>query len=335
MGMRILVTGASGFLGSHVAEQAALNGFQVRALVRATSNRQFLETLPSIEFALGAVEDVPSLERAVEGVDAVVHAAGIVKARRLVDFDQVNVQGTRNIVAAAVRRASKLRRFVQVSSLAAVGPSPDGRPIVDGTEPKPVSRYGRSKLEGEYAVLSASDRMPVTVIRPPLIYGPRDKECLAFFTSIQRGVLPILGDGRNTLSLITAPDCARACIQALTADTPSGRNYLIDDGEIYVWREALAEIEKALGKRAWLRSGLPLPIVFLAAAGSQLWGSLTNTAQMLTLDKIKEFRQRHWVCSGANARRELGWSPTTRWPAGVAQTLTWYRAVGWLRGPRA
>src|SRR5260370_41986021 len=170
MGMRVLVTGASGFLGSHVAEQAALSGYQVRALVRATSDQQFLQTLPSIEFALGAVEDVASLERAVEGVEAVIHAAGIVKARRLEDCDQVNVQGTRNMVAAAVRRDSKLRRFVQVSSLAAVGPSLDGRPIVDGAEPKPVSRYGRSKLEGEHAVLSASDRMPVTVIRPPLIY---------------------------------------------------------------------------------------------------------------------------------------------------------------------
>jgi nucleoside-diphosphate-sugar epimerase len=266
----------------------------------------------------------------VEGVDAVVHVAGIVKARRLQNFDQVNVQGTRNMVAAAVRRAPRLRRFVQVSSLAAVGPSPDGKPILDSAEPNPVSRYGRSKLESEQAVLAASDRMSVTVIRPPLIYGPRDKECLAFFTSIQRGVLPILGDGRNTLSLITGADCARACIQAVTADAPSGRSYLIDDGEIYVWREALAEIEKALGKRAWLRSGLPLPIVSLAAATSQLWGLLTNTAQMLTLDKMKEFRQRHWVCSGSNARRDLGWSPTTRWPAGVAQTLAWYRSVGWL-----
>ena len=230
----------------------------------------------------------------------------------------------------ALRRNPSLRRFVLVSSLAAVGPSADGRPILDGAEPKPVSRYGRSKLESERAALAASDRIPVTVIRPPLIYGPRDKECLAFFTSIQRGVLPILGDGRNTLSLITAADCARACMQALIAKTPSGRSYLIDDGEIYVWREALADIEKALGKRAWFRVGLPLPLVSFLAAASQLWGFLTNNAQMLTLDKMKEFRQRHWVCSGANARSDLGWSPTTRWSAGVAQTLVWYRSAGWI-----
>jgi len=328
--IRVLVTGASGFLGSHVCEQAARSGFQVRALVRPTSDKGFLETLPGVEFTVGAIEDVRSLEQAVEGVDAVIHAAGLVKVRRLRQFEEVNVQGTKNMIAATLRRAPAIQRFVQVSSLAALGPSLDGRPVTDDAPPNPVSRYGRSKLEGERAAIAASDRIPVTVIRPPLIYGPRDKECLAFFTSIQRGVLPILGDGRNTLSVITGADCARACVRALTATTPSGRSYLVDDGEIYVWRDALAEIEKVLGKRAWLRWGLPLPVVSLAAVATEAWASLTDTAQMLRRDKIKELRQRHWVCLGENARRELPWSPTTRWPQGVAETVAWYRSAGWL-----
>jgi len=153
---------------------------------------------------------------------------------------------------------------------------------------------------------------------------------LAFFTSIKNGVLPVLGDGRNTLSVIYGPDCAAAIVLAATTDGPSGRAYFVEDGAVYVWRDALAEIEKALGKRAFFRVGMPLAALQLAAAATQLWGKATNTAQMLTLDKVNELKERHWVCSGEGARRELGWSPRMQWPAGVAACVRWYREAGWL-----
>jgi nucleoside-diphosphate-sugar epimerase len=219
---------------------------------------------------------------------------------------------------------------VYVSSLAAVGPSADGKPVGDNALPRPVTQYGRSKLAAEEAVLAAKDRIPVTVIRPPLIYGPRDRETLAFFTSVKSGVLPVLGDGTNTLSVIYGPDCAAACVRAATAGVPTGRTFFVDDGAVYVWRDALAEIEKALGKRAFVRFGLPIGAVKVAAAASQLYGRLTNTAQMLTLDKVNELKQRHWVCEGSGARSELGWQPRTTWRDGVAQTVAWYRHAGWL-----
>jgi nucleoside-diphosphate-sugar epimerase len=193
-----------------------------------------------------------------------------------------------------------------------------------------VTHYGRSKLAAEQAVLAAKGRVRVTVIRPPLIYGPRDRETLAFFTSVKRGVLPVLGDGSNTLSLIYGEDCAAAIVRAAVSDGPSGRTYFVEDGGVYVWREALAEVEKALGRRAFFRLGLPMPAVVVAAAASQLYGKVTRTAQMLTLDKLNELKQRHWVCEGSGARRDLGWQPRTTWPDGVAKTVTWYRQAGWL-----
>jgi len=253
-----------------------------------------------------------------------------VKARRPEDFFRTNTEGTRNLLAAAEARAPGLKRFVYVSSLAAVGPSADGKPVGDDALPRPVTQYGRSKLAAEEAVLAAKDRIPVTVIRPPLIYGPRDRETLAFFTSVKSGVLPVLGDGTNTLSVIYGPDCAAACVRAATAGIPTGRTFFVDDGAVYVWRDALAEIEKALGKRAFVRFGLPIGAVKVAAAATQLYGRLTNTAQMLTLDKVNELKQRHWVCEGSGARSELGWQPRTTWRDGVAQTVAWYRHAGWL-----
>jgi 2-alkyl-3-oxoalkanoate reductase len=328
--VRVLVTGGSGFVGSYVAEQLDALGHTVRALVRPRSDCKFLKTLKNVEFASGAIEDRVSLDTAVRGVDAVVHVAGLVKARRSEDFFAVNTEGTKNLLAAAEARAPGLKRFVYVSSLSAVGPSADGKPVPDDAPPRPVTQYGRSKLAGERAVLAAKDRIPVTVIRPPLIYGPRDRETLAFFTSVKRGVLPVLGDGANTLSVVYGEDCAAAIVRAAVSNGPSGRTYFVEDGSVYVWRDALCEVEKALGRRAFFRVGLPMPAVMVAAAATQLYGKVTRTAQMLTLDKLNELKQRHWVCEGSGARRELGWQPRTAWPDGVAKTVAWYRQSGWL-----
>jgi len=229
--MRVLLTGGSGFLGSFVAERLATEGHVVRALVRPRSERKVLDRLPRVELAPGAIEDRASLGAAVDGVDAVVHVAGIVKARRPAEFFEVNTQGTRNLLEAAMRRP--VPRFVYVSSLAAVGPSADGTPVPDDVEPRPVTHYGRSKLEAERAVLAAKDRLHVTVVRPPLIYGPRDRETLAFFTSVRNGVLPMTGDGTNTLSVVYVEDCAAAVVRVLHAQgVPSGRSYFVDDGSV-------------------------------------------------------------------------------------------------------
>ena len=328
--MKVLLTGGSGFLGSYVAEQLDALGHTVRALVRPNSDKRVLEKLAHVEFAAGAIEDRASLDQAVRGVDAVVHVAGLVKARRPGDFFETNAGGTRKLLAACLEHAPGLQRFVYVSSLAAVGPSKDGKPVADDAECSPVTQYGRSKLEAERAVLGVADKLPVTVIRPPLIYGPRDRETLAFFTSVKNGVLPLLGDGSNTLSVIYGADCAAAIVAAVLSKSRSGGTYFVEDGSVYVWRDALADVEKALGKRAFVRVGLPLGVVKVAAAGSQLWGKLTNTAQMLTLDKVNELKQQHWVCSGAGARKDLGWSPRTPWAQGVAEAAAWYRNAGWL-----
>jgi nucleoside-diphosphate-sugar epimerase len=345
--MKVLVTGASGFLGSHVAEELVRQGHVVRALVRKTSNRKFLESLgaksngtchpegrrlegPRVELAEGSVEEPDKVADAVDGVDAIIHVAGLVKARGPEEFHATNVGGTKNLLDAARRHAKGLRRFVFVSSQAAVGPSPDGKPLGSAHPPSPVTHYGRSKLEAERAVLDARGDLPVVVIRPPLIYGPRDNETFAFFQSVARGVLPMLGDGKNTLSVVYASDAAAACVRAVVADVPSGRVYFVDDGEVYVWRDALADIERALGKRALVRVGLPLGVMNVAALFSEAYGKMSNKAVMLTRDKLNELKQKHWVIDSQDTRRDLDWSPSVKWPEGTKRAADWYREQGWL-----
>jgi 2-alkyl-3-oxoalkanoate reductase len=328
--LRVLVTGGSGFLGSHVCEQLSRAGHEVVALVRRSSNQTFLSGLPNVQLAYGSVEDSRALADAVDGVDAIIHAAGLVKAMTPDDFDRVNVGGTQNLLEAAQRRTPAIQRFVFVSSLAAVGPSIDGRPIPANREPRPVTAYGRSKLQAERKVLEHRDSLPITVIRPPLIYGPRDRECFTFFQMVSRRVLPFVDGGNNTMSVVYGADAASACIRAVFADVPSGSAYFLSDGQVYVWREMLAELECILQTRALLRFSIPKAILKGAALASEAYGRLASKPVMLTRDKVNELLQDHWVCDSSGAVRELGWKPEFRWPEGARRTAEWYRAQGWL-----
>jgi nucleoside-diphosphate-sugar epimerase len=327
--MKVLVTGASGFLGSHVAEQLAARGDSVRVLVRRSSSRKHLEDLRGIEFAEGSVDDAESVARATAGVDAVVHIAGIVKARNSDEFFATNVGGTQNVVAAA-KASPTVKRFVFASSQAVAGPSEDGSPVPIDRDPRPVTHYGRSKLASEQAVIAEKDRLHVVVIRPPLIYGPRDTATLEFFQWVGRGVRLVYGDGGNTLSVIYASDCAAAFVRALEADVPSGSTYFVEDGRVHVWRDVIGEIERAVGKRTFVRVGIPLKVVKGYAALSEAYGKITNKAVMVTRDKFNELSQRHWVCDGTPARAALGWEPKVPLREGIERAARWYRQEGWL-----
>ena len=327
--MRVLVTGASGFLGSHVAEQLAAAGHTVVALVRKSSNTTFLKSLRNVELAYGAVEDRASIAAALKGADAIIHSAGAVKARTPEEFHAINVGGTENMAHAALEAAPDLKRFVYVSSLTTAGPSDDGRPV-SATSRNPVTHYGRSKLAAEDFLDTVKDRLRITTLRPPMIYGPRDNESFAFFQSVSRRFLPYVGTGENTLSVIYASDCASACIQAIGADVPSGNKYFVDDGEIYVWKDMLADIERALEKKAFVRFSVPFGALKLAALASETMAKATGKAVMLTRDKVNELTAAHWVCDSTDTRRDLGWTPKVKWPEGTRLSVAWYRENGWL-----
>ncbi|MBI2388355.1 MAG: SDR family NAD(P)-dependent oxidoreductase [Deltaproteobacteria bacterium] len=328
--MKVLVTGGSGFLGSHVAEQLTSMGHGVRALVRKSSNTKFLAGLSGIELAYGAVEDRDSVAKAAEGVDAIVHSAGLVKAKDAAEFDAINVEGTRNLLEVALDRRKQVRRFVMVSSLAAHGPSADGTPVAHDREPTPVTNYGRSKLAAERLVTGAKDDLSVTTIRPPAIYGPRDTEMLAFFEAMSMGMLPIMGGGRQKISLIYAGDCARACIMALEKEHESGRAYYVEDGGVYTTGEMADLFLAGTGKRL-LKLPVPSPILYAAAFGNELLVKATGKARIFTRDKVNELLAPHWVCSSEPIRKELGWAPELGWVEGAKRTAAWYRENGWIK----
>lgn len=327
--MKVFLTGGSGFLGSHIAEQLSEAGIPVRALVRSSSNTSFLSRLPRAELVSASLRDLDSLTRAIEGSTHIIHSAGLVKAKSPAEFHRVNAAGTINLLEAA-KRCGGLERFVLVSSLAVCGPSADGKPLPPNAPPNPVTHYGRSKLAAERAALAMKDELPITILRPPLIYGPRDREVFAFFKAVKYGVLPYMGSTARGVSAIYATDCALACIAALSAKVKSGSTYSIEDGHTLTLGELVEQIEAALGKRAWIRVPVPRKLLEVAAVGSEFFGKATEQAVMLTRDKCNELYAPHWVCDASETRRDLGWTPKVPFDRGARITAEWYRREGWL-----
>ncbi len=327
--MKVLVTGGSGFLGSHVAEQLSAAGHEVVALVRKSSNRKFLSTLKNVELAEGSVEDRASIDRVMKGVDAVVHSAGLVKARTESAFFECNTQGTVNLLEAALAHAPDLKRFVHVSSLEACGPSLDGRPVPLDQE-RPVTAYGRSKLAAEKEVIARKDKLPVVVLRPAAIYGPRDVEILEAFRAARKRQYPVIGDGTMLGCYTYGPDCARACVQAIDADIPSGGVYFVDDGEPLPMARAMGELlHEALGTAPLVRFGVPFPVLRLASLGVEAYGKVRGKAVMLTREKVKMLSH-HWVCESQKTREDLKWTPEVSFTEGLRLTAQWYQDNGWL-----
>lgn len=327
--MKVLVTGGSGFLGSWVCELLSKReGVATRALVRRTSNTKHLRTL-DVELAEGSVEDARSVEDAVRGCDAVIHCAGLVKARNDDELRRVNVDGTRNLIDSAKKHGA--RRFVHVSSLEASGPSTSGAPVALDQE-RPVTAYGRSKLAGEKIAIAAKNDLRVVVLRPGAIYGPRDVEILEAFKSIKRGLMPTVAGGLARGSFVWGPDCAAACLRALDVaeEIPSGAIYFVDDGGPAVTqREFFETIEDALGRRALIRVSLPKGVLKTVALGVEAFGKASGKAVMLTREKAEMLLQ-HFVCESSRTQRDLGWKPEVPLGEGVRRAVAWYRENGWL-----
>ena len=301
--MKLAITGATGFVGGHLLDLAVREGRQVQALTRRPQPDR-----ENVTWVDGSLDRPDSLERLVQGVDAIIHVAGVLNVRDAAAFEAGNVGGTANMLAAAERAG--VGRFVHVSSLAA-------------REPK-LSMYGASKARSE--TLVEQSPLPSAIVRPPAVYGPGDRETLELFKMATRGLVLLPPTGR--LSVIHVGDLARLLL-ALTVPSYSERLLIEpDDGRHGGWShsEFGQALGRALGRRVMTLS-MPQSILLL---GARIDGLVRRDKAKLTADRASYFCHPDWTVEPSRGAPETLWRPTVDTDQGLAETARWYRAEGWL-----
>jgi nucleoside-diphosphate-sugar epimerase len=326
--MKIFITGATGFVGSFLTERLIAAGHELTCLVRKQSNLRWIADL-KIECFYGSLTDKNSLIRGLDGAEMIYHVAGVTKARTEAEYFAGNYEGTRNLIEAALQFKDKISRFILVSSQTAVGSSPTIIPIDETHPAKPLTDYGRSKRAAEEYALSVMDQMPLTIVRPPAVYGPRDTDILEFFRTVKLGIIPQLGGSEKYLSLIHVKDLSRGIVMAAHNPGAAGQVYFLTSPKPYAWSEIARLTLKILEKKGFQ---IPVPVGLMKGIAffSESISALTKKPALVNKQKIIDMEQDFWTCSPDKAKKELGFECEISLEEGIRETLTWYKEQKWL-----
>ncbi|MDB5157924.1 MAG: NAD-dependent epimerase/dehydratase family protein [Mucilaginibacter sp.] len=325
---KVLITGASGFVGYHLIIEALQNNLEVYAAVRKNSRIDHLKGF-DIQYIYLDYEDLQSLKQALQEkqFDYIIHAAGITRAISAQEYDLVNATYTANLANAAIELGSTLKKFVLISSLAAVGPLQTLTGIItEETRPNPITAYGRSKLLAERK-LKAIKNLNYTILRPTAVYGPRDTGIFIFFKQVSNRIEAYIGKGQQKLSFIYVADLAKASILAL--NNGSMQTFNLSDGNFYDKHE-LGKLSKQILNVKTIKFHLIVNFVKLIAGISEKVSSLRNKAPILNIEKLNELTAVNWLCSIELAKHDLKFYPQYTLNDGLQETLKWYKDNKWL-----
>ncbi|MFQ5500179.1 MAG: NAD-dependent epimerase/dehydratase family protein, partial [Candidatus Zixiibacteriota bacterium] len=282
----------------------------------------------TLTYRFGDITQPETLPDMVRDVDIIVHNAGLVKARRAEQFFEVNERGTAALFGAIVAHAPGVKRVVQISSVAASGPSTEGRPRCEADTPSPITTYGQSKLAGEQAALAHADKLSVVAIRPPGVYGPGDREIFSFFSTVHNRIKPYIGNSSRRLQLVHVDDLARAVYCAATAEVASGTVLFAAEKASYSMNELIQLLANCTGKRC-LPVYIPAPLFKLVAAAAEASSRTLGIVPMLTREKARELLS-WWELDTDRARDLIGFESSIPFADGARQTYDWYIREGWL-----
>jgi dihydroflavonol-4-reductase len=322
--MKVLITGGTGFIGSHLVERLRAHDAEIFALVRNPSRIRFLEGT-DVHLLKGDLLNIPELP---SGLDAVFHLAGMTKALKSEDYYNVNQRGSASLFDALAKRGLS-PKVIYLSSLAAGGPSWEGRDRKENDSPEPVTPYGKSKLLGEAEALARKDRFPLTILRVGAVYGPRDADFLNYFKYVRRGLLPSLGLKKKLFSLCYVKDLARALEMAAGADLASGEILNIADSIPRSFEDIGQAAAEALGTTP-RRIIVPMLAVFGTALVSEFSSRLRRRPTAVNRNKYRDYRQQSWVADVQKSRERLAFVTEYTLDDGVYETIRWYRDNGWL-----
>ncbi len=304
--MKALITGASGFIGSHLAETLLGRGHEVHCLARAQSRLPYLERAGA-RIIRASFEDEAALTQATRGMGWVFHLAAVINAPSWKEYHRVNTLYTARLLAACEKSAESIQRFVYVSSVSAAGDSGPTRYPDESCPCNPDDWYGKSKLGGEAAVLSCGSRFPITILRPPFVIGPGQKELLMIIRVLKAGIRMTMGNGSRQSILIYVSDLVEAMIRCAENPAAAGKTYFVSDERLdgYSWKELLATISSVIGRRRfWL--SVPVSVQLAFADIAERCAALIGSASPITRDYVLKVRDSHWLYDASAIRRDIG-----------------------------
>ena len=323
-----LVTGANGFVGSHLVDYLLSKGVKVRCLVRKSSNLKWLEK-KEVEIFDSGLFDKEGLRKALKGVNYIYHVAGVVKSKTRDGYFRGNVETTRNLLEVALENSSTIKRFLVVSSLTVSGPSTEGNPVNEKTECNPITTYGRSKLEEEKLVLSFKDKLPVTICRAPAVYGERDTEIFIYFQTFSKGLTTTIGFDKKELSLVHVADIVEGIYLAAMSEKAKGEIYFIGSEKYYTWQEINSITAKVLNKKPIIVK-VPHFLVYTIASCAQSISVFSSKPATLNIEKAKDITRQYWTCDTSKAMKDLGYRQKISIEDGIKRTCDWYKQMKWI-----
>ncbi len=327
--MKALVTGSTGFIGSHLVERLLAHDYKVSCLIRKSTKLEYIDKLP-VELVRADYSDIDSLRPAVENVDYVFHVGGVTKAKDKRAYFAGNHETTRNLLSAVNKFNPGLRRFTLASSLTAVGPGEGLEPVDETTPYHPITTYGRSKMEAEKECLANMASLPITIVRPPAVYGPRDRDIFAFFNSVKKHIIPLSGFGRKVLSFVHAYDLVDGIIAAAEHPSGAGQVYFIANEDTYDWEMLGDYAKKSLNTWA-IRARVPHAILYTIAGIGEFAAGMQGKPALVNIEKARDGVQKNWLCSPKKAFTELAFRTKLSLEEGVAITVDWYKKNGWMK----
>ncbi|MBU4268403.1 MAG: NAD-dependent epimerase/dehydratase family protein [Acidobacteria bacterium] len=326
--MKALVTGSSGFIGGHLVRHLLERGYAVSCLVRPASEPRALAGLAVTRIS-GSYFDLDTLRRAVEGMEYIFHAGAVLSAPDWPGYFRTNVEGTTNILEACAQANPGLRKLVVVSSISAVGPALDKKPLREGDDCRPVSLYGKSKYLAEQAAIAFFDRLPIVIVRPANVLGAGQRELLAVMNLLRRRIVPLISRGEKQTSICFVQDLVRALVLVAENESVRGRTYFVAAKEFYSWREILNQLLLEMNLKFVLK--IPHPLMLSVAFVSEAISRLTGNAPLVTRSDLRSARNNYWLCDTSLIREELGFRIEVEFGQGIRDIVRQFKALRSLR----
>ncbi len=323
-----VLTGATGFIGSHLADLLLENGHKVICITRKTSNLRWLQN-KDLEIIDSGLNDAESLKKVLKDANYLFHVAGVVKAKKMEDYINGNVETTKNLLEVLLEVNKNINKIVVVSSQTAAGPSTAEHTKTENDENNPITRYGKSKDMQEKLVRTYMDKLPIAVIRPPAVYGERDTEIYQMFKAVKMGIMTFIGFDKKQVSIINVKDLVRGIYLAGISEKSASQIYFLGSEKMYDWYQISKAMKGAFGKKT-LNIKIPHPVVYSVAAIAQFFAMFSKQAATFNIEKARDFVQSYWTCDSSKAYRDFGWKQEISLEDGMRDVVKWYKDNKWL-----